>query len=216
MEGREMKLSCDRRTDARGFTLIELLVVIAIIAILAAILFPIMVRAKERARIAKCAGNLKQISTALQLYANDWDLRLPYFKETVWNRVRHNGKPTGYLTGLGRLQYGYLKNVAVLFCPSERNNQYGIGGKIPDSTLTNITQSSYAYWGGDAPVAPGDRQWITDRSYKVIVSDDALWNPPYTAHVSGGNVLKLDGRIRYVELDKDSTHQWSLEYFDKR
>ena len=49
----------------RGFTLIELLVVIAIIAILAAILFPVFARARENARKANCASNLKQIGTAL-------------------------------------------------------------------------------------------------------------------------------------------------------
>ena len=55
----------------RAFTLIELLVVIAIIAILAAILFPIFASAKERARQVRCLNNLKQLSTAFQLYVDD-------------------------------------------------------------------------------------------------------------------------------------------------
>lgn len=58
------------RTRA-GFTLIELLVVVAIIAILAAILFPVFMSAKETARQAKCAGNLSNISRALQMYRDD-------------------------------------------------------------------------------------------------------------------------------------------------
>ena len=45
----------------RGFTLIELLVVIAIIAILAAILFPVFARAREKARQASCASNVRQL-----------------------------------------------------------------------------------------------------------------------------------------------------------
>jgi len=52
----------------RGFTLIELLVVIAIIAILAAILFPVFARAREKARQASCESNLKQIALALHNY----------------------------------------------------------------------------------------------------------------------------------------------------
>src|ERR1041384_3721966 len=57
----------------RGFTLIELLVVIAIIAILAAILFPAFAAAREMARGASCKSNLKQIGSAMQMYAQDYD-----------------------------------------------------------------------------------------------------------------------------------------------
>src|SRR5437870_4404146 len=57
----------------KGFTLIELLVVIAIIAILAAILFPVFAQARNKARAAVCSSNLKQIGTAVQMYAQDWD-----------------------------------------------------------------------------------------------------------------------------------------------
>ncbi len=60
----------------RGFTLIELLVVIAIIAILAAILFPVFARAREKSRQTACLSNLKQLSLGVLMYAQDYDGRL--------------------------------------------------------------------------------------------------------------------------------------------
>ena len=62
----------------RGFTLIELLVVIAIIAILAAILFPVFARAREKARQASCTSNLKQLTLGVIMYASDYDSKFPY------------------------------------------------------------------------------------------------------------------------------------------
>lgn len=61
----------------KGFTLIELLVVIAIIAILAAILFPVFAKAREKARQTACLANLKQLALGVIMYAGDWDERAP-------------------------------------------------------------------------------------------------------------------------------------------
>jgi prepilin-type N-terminal cleavage/methylation domain-containing protein/prepilin-type processing-associated H-X9-DG protein len=65
-----------------GFTLIELLVVIAIIAILAAILFPVFAKAREKARQSQCLSNVKQLALAMQMYATDWEDCLPLRRYT--------------------------------------------------------------------------------------------------------------------------------------
>jgi prepilin-type N-terminal cleavage/methylation domain-containing protein/prepilin-type processing-associated H-X9-DG protein len=63
-------VTADRR---RGFTLIELLVVIAIIGILAALLFPVFVAAREKAHAVTCLSNVKQLGLASEMYCTDWD-----------------------------------------------------------------------------------------------------------------------------------------------
>lgn len=62
----------------RGFTLIELLVVITIIAVLAAILFPVFMMARAKARQMSCMSNLKQFGSTFSMYVNDWDGHFPY------------------------------------------------------------------------------------------------------------------------------------------
>lgn len=56
-----------------GFTLIELLVVMAVMAILAAILFPVFAKAREKARQTACTSNLRQLGMALSMYLSDWN-----------------------------------------------------------------------------------------------------------------------------------------------
>jgi prepilin-type N-terminal cleavage/methylation domain-containing protein len=73
----KMQIYRKKRPSKEGFTLIELLVVIAIIAILAAILLPVLAQATERARRIQCLGNLKQLGTGAILYAGDYNDKVP-------------------------------------------------------------------------------------------------------------------------------------------
>jgi len=93
-----------------GFTLIELLVVIAIIAILAAILFPVFARAREKARQTSCLSNVKQIGLAAQMYMQDYDECLVPYAD--------HGCPTSACTQWWKQMLPYMKNAQMLNCPS--------------------------------------------------------------------------------------------------
>lgn len=110
----------------QAFTLIELLVVIAIIAILAAILFPVFSKVREKARQTACVSNEKQIGLAVMQYADDADEALP---------PRANALPGNWKN----LIQPYIKSAAVFACPSNQESQEGDydGSGIPPSYAAN-------------------------------------------------------------------------------
>lgn len=103
-----------------GFTLIELLVVIAIIAILAAILFPVFAQAREQARRITCTSNIRQLSNAWLMYAQDYDETWV----TTGKSYNPNTGNTDCSDGAGAdfqdFTYAaqpYIKNYNIFFCP---------------------------------------------------------------------------------------------------
>ena len=120
--GEDSAVRRDSRMKRSGFTLIELLVVIAIIAILAAILFPVFARAREKARQTSCLSNLKQLGLGSQMYKQDYD-------ETHFvDRMPTTNPPAagGPYAGCDGQSYWwgdaiqpYIKNRQLFICPSD-------------------------------------------------------------------------------------------------
>jgi type II secretory pathway pseudopilin PulG len=106
--------------------------VIAIIAILAAILFPVFARAREKARQSSCLSNCKQISLAVLMYTQDYDEALPFLYVSI--------SPSSDRTGLAQIVQPYIKNANVHNCPSS------------DGTVTEpisyLEHASYGYHTG--------------------------------------------------------------------
>jgi prepilin-type N-terminal cleavage/methylation domain-containing protein len=140
----------------RAFTLVELLVVIAIVAILAALLLPVLTRAKDSGRKAACISNLRQIGLAVHVYAQDHDGRMPYgpnappFSHPA-EFYPSTGSPTSLLSlrsgapvALGLLLKDHLSQTPkVLFCPGA--DQTVDADAELAKVNTNQAQGSYYY-----------------------------------------------------------------------
>jgi len=128
----------------KGFTLIELLVVIAIIAILAAILFPVFARAREKARQSSCLSNLKQIATAMMMYFQDYDEKHMYVLTPCWA----GDTPEARMPHFVRLN-PYVKNWQLFACPSATPHR-------ADGSAICANQSIPHFWVNEAI----NRGWV--------------------------------------------------------
>lgn len=105
-----------RRPGARAFTLIELLVVISIITILAAMLVPVLSRARATTRGTACISNLRQIGIAVQIYVQDNNNRLPVMRD----RLAGTDPKTNPVPSVDIVMATELGNVKVLRCPADK------------------------------------------------------------------------------------------------
>lgn len=198
-----------------GFTLIELLIVIAIICLLAAILFPVFARAREKARAAACISNLKQIGLAILQYSQDYDENIV-------------GVPTNVsITNAWLAPYEpYLKSDQVKKCPSASPQRAAgdytrslsvLGGDqvsdgttwtylhraIPFMQLFNTSLTWFAFDGR------GSYTWTNPYYARAAGADGSAWDTSTSSyliaagrHSAGFNAVFLDGHVKWTPQQK--------------
>ncbi len=208
----------------KGFTLIELLVVIAIIAILAAILFPVFARAREKARQASCLSNTKQMGLAVMQYAQDYD-------ETYVCGFLRN-VPTSNRFWYQLLQ-PYIMNYQVFRCPSAgcvkcpTNGSFYCGAYGPVDYACN--HRLLAVWGAYIRVASvkyaaetvviAESDWTRcpsdygSNAWRICESNHASFFVPQR-HNDGANLVFADGHAKWhhVKLYPNSPYSGPVKY----
>ncbi len=204
----------------RGFTLLELLVVISIIAILAALLMPVFMQARESARKSTCLSNLRQLGMAVAAYSADWDEMLP----ATWDGAvgAHGNSGTGgwmmWTNFYGPARFypeqgalaPYVKNSGIFECPSAPARlgcSYAINSAL--STGTPLP----AYYSG-LPLAalssPSSTFLLVEEGSDGTnnhpnTTDDAYFNVQMNVlarrHHGAPNFLYCDGHVKALKLE---------------
>ncbi len=213
----------------RGFTLIELLVVIAVIAILLGVLLPALGRAKEAGKRAACLSNLKNLTIAWNMYADENDDKLcsgrlaspsngapawcgdaqPTFTQAQQEAAISNGA-----------LFRYAKNISVYRCPTAVRGAYesysivdGMNGEGADLSAAEkslkgvLCKSRTDIRGASSRLVFLDEAYITPSSYAIRYAREYWWDAPTVRHGVGDTFAFADSHAEYRKWSGQNTVQ---------
>jgi prepilin-type N-terminal cleavage/methylation domain-containing protein/prepilin-type processing-associated H-X9-DG protein len=192
-------------TRVRGFTLIELLVVIAIIAILAAILFPVFAKAREKARQTTCMNNEKQIATSILMFVQDHDETFP--DKATW---------------VSSLAADYGVTGKVWDCPTSSfkgtesaPDYFFVGGSfLSNVALGDIKDPVSAPLLGDMANGKDNKPYIAYTDTDAPNAFTIATNLVDTRHNNGAVFAYVDGHMSWVSKDNITGFMFLPSYID--
>lgn len=195
--------------NRRAFTLIELLVVIAIIGLLSAILFPVFATVRGRARQTSCLSNLRQIASAVQIYAQDYDARYPYAVDPsdkmspfIWSGYPAFQAQIPQLPYLQDNLFPYIKSKDVFRCPGDT------GFDINDFTGQDIGAlptsyekfgSSYYYRTEFAAAQVTESALSAPEKLNLVFDGAGKWHGTLFPSKQRYNTLYADGHVKNID-----------------
>lgn len=170
----------ERALTTAGFTIVELLVVVGIIGVLAAIMFPVIVKSKESAKITQCISNMKQLGSGLTFYLDDnlsrFPAAAPWGSPSYWAKPENGSQKTiqellgPYVrNGMRMGKDGLYESPGVFCCPSD----YGVASKEPiygvppNQPVWKYAGCSYEYYAANQVDSSQCKSGISTASAKV-------------------------------------------------
>ncbi len=217
----------------RGFTLIELLVVIAIIAVLMAILMPSLNRAREQGKRALCLGNLKQLTLAWIMYADENDDKivcgaagitgLPGGEPWVGRCWASDYGSGGQLIEAGQEEeikkgtlWPYATDLGLYRCPTGMRGELLTYAVIDSMNGLGDGTKQAGLWmkkrmkirNPDRRVVFIDEGWVTPDSFAVYYTETRWWDDPPVRHGNGTDLAFADGHSGYWKWKGTDTIQY--------
>lgn len=207
-----------------AFSLIELLVVLSVISVLAALLFPVFLTARGKAREVACVSNLRQIGQGIALYMQDYDGYFPYARAIADERALWPDCAAQFRDDLPRIEplhrvlKPYVPSPQVFACPADVGAKYTAYDEVTiDAFPTSYEKfgTSYLYLSTLAALhihesSATDNALQSHSRLRVLYDVSYFWHGSLTPLQPRLNILFADGHVKNTSAAQDAELRQSV------